>query len=257
MKKYEGINEQMVKQFAPKPGKRELLPSLSAKAQVALMCRMLSKEGWNDHIAGHISVRQPDGTILINPWELAWDELTAGDIVTVDEAGQNLDSDWNVSPAIGLHLQLHRLRPDVHVVVHNHAHWSGIWANMHRVPPVYDQSGAYVAGDLPLFNEYGGTFEDEDKTLAAISALGDGKWALLANHGSLVVAKDLRQAHLRIITLEWRSRRAYEVELIGGGVPMSEAAIEQVGIADPNGFPFLFEAMARRELRADPSIINE
>lgn len=257
MEKYEGVNEQMVKKFAPKPGKRELLPHLSAKAQVAVMCRMLSKEGWNDHIAGHISVRQPDGTILINPWELAWNELTAGDIVTVDEEGNNLDSDWNVSPAIGLHLQLHRLRPDVHVVVHNHAHWSGIWANMHRVPPVYDQSGAYVAGDLPLFNEYSGTFEDEDKTLAAISALGDAKWALLANHGSLVVAKDLRQAHLRIVTLEWRSKRAYEVELLGGGVPMSEAAIAQVGVADPNGFPFLFEAMARSELRADPSILNE
>lgn len=257
MKRCEGMNEQMVKQFAPNPGKRELLPPLSAKAQVALMCRMLFNEGWNDHIAGHISVRQPDGTILINPWELAWDELTAGDIVTVDKDGKNLDSDWNVSPAIGLHLQLHRMRPDVHVVVHNHAHWSGIWANMHRIPPVYDQSGAYVAGDLPLFNEYSGTFEDEDKTLAAITALGDAKWALLANHGALVVAKDLRQAHLRIVTLEWRSRRAYEIELIGGGVPLSEATIEQVGITDPNGFPFLFEAMARRELRADPLIINE
>ena len=195
--------------------------------------------------------------MLINPWELAWDELTAGDIVTVDEQGNNLDSEWNVSPAIGLHLQLHRQRPDVHVVVHNHAHWSGIWANMHRVPPIYDQAGAYVAGDLPLFNEYAGTFEDADKTMAAIAALGDAKWALLANHGSLVVARDLRQAHLRIATLEWRCKRAYEVELAGGGVAMSDAAVEQVGIADPNGFPFLFEAMARRELRADPSIVNE
>ena len=43
------------------------------------------------------------------------------------------------------------------------------------------------------------------------------KWALLANHGSLVVGKNLRQAHLRAITLEWRSKRAYEVELAGGG----------------------------------------
>ena len=115
-------------------------------------------------------------------------------------------------------MHLHKLRPDVHVVIHNHARWSGIWANMHRVPPVYDQASAYVDGPLPLYDEYGGTFEDEDKSLAAAKALGDAKWALLANHGSLVVGRDLRQAHLRAITLEWRSMRAYEVEQAGGGV---------------------------------------
>lgn len=71
--------------------------------------RMLSREGWNEHIVGHITWRQPDGNILTNPWELAWDELTASDIVTLDSEGNNIDSDWNVTPAIGLHIQLHAL----------------------------------------------------------------------------------------------------------------------------------------------------
>jgi len=249
-----GLNPAIVKQFAPRPGRRPLLPELSDKAQVALMCRMLFREGWNDHIAGHITYRPGDGTILTNPWELAWDEVTAGDIVTMDESGELIDGDWNVTPAIGLHLQLHRLRPDVNVVVHNHARWSGIWAGMHRVPPVYDQSGGYVDGPLPLYDEYEGTFEDEDKTLTAARALGDAKWALLANHGALVVGRDLRQAHLRAITLEWRSRRAYEIELAGGGVPLDEARIAAIALPDANGFPFLWEAMARRELRLDHGI---
>ena len=256
MNKYDGINEEVLKRFAPKPGRRELLPPMSDKAQVALMCRMLFKEGWNEHIAGHITVCLENGNILCNPWELAWDELTASDIITLDEEGNNLDSDWNVSPAIGLHLQLHNLRPDIKVVIHNHAHWSGIWANMHRVPPIYDQTGAHVPGDLPLYNEYEGTFEDKNATLAAAQALGDAKWALLANHGALVVGKDLRQAHLRVITLEWRSRRAYEVELAGGGVPLSAEEVDKIGITDANGFPFQWEAMARRELRADASVLD-
>ncbi len=256
MKKYDGLNEKMLQRFAPKPGKRELLPPMSDKAQVALMCRMLFKEGWNDHIAGHITLRLQDGSILCNPWELAWDELTASDIITLDEEGNNIDSEWNVSPALGLHLQLHSVRPDINVVIHNHAQWSGIWANMQRVPPIYDQSSAYVPGDLPLYNEYEGTFDDDGTALAAVTALGDAKWALLANHGALVVGRDLRQAHLRVATLEWRSRRAYEVELAGGGVPLSAEEVEKVGIADANGFPFQWEAMARRELREDPSILD-
>ena len=153
-------------------------------------------------------------------------------------------------------MQLHKLRPDVNVIIHNHARWSGLWANMHRVPPVYDQAGAYVDGPLPLYNEYDGTFEDEDKSLAAAKALGGAKWALLANHGSLVVGKDLRQAHLRVATLEWRSQRAYELEQVGGGVPLTDEQVAEIALPDAHGFPFLWEAMARRELREDPGIVD-
>ncbi len=257
MDKYDGLNRSMVERFAPRPGARPLLPELTPQAQVALMCRMLAREGWNEHIAGHITYRLENGHILTNPWELAWDELTAADIMTLDEAGKVIAGDWNITPAIGLHLQLHALRPEINVVVHNHAHWSGIWANLHRVPPVYDQTGAHCGAHLPLYNEYTGTFEDESTALSAAEALGQAKWALLAGHGALVVGKDLRQAHLRVITLEWRCKRAYEVEVLGGGVPLPEAEIEKVSITDDNGFPFLWEAMARRELRADPSVLEQ
>ena len=256
MMRTEGTNPQLFATYAPNPGARPLVPELSAKAQVALMCRMLSREGWNEHIAGHITVRQADGTILTNPWELAWDELKASDIVTLDREGRVVDSDWNITPAIGLHLQLHELRPEVNVVIHNHAQWSGIWANLQRTPAVYDQAAAYCGVDLPLFNDYEGTFERKEFTLSAAQALGNAKWALLANHGALVVARDLRQAHLRVVTLEWRCKRAYEVKLGGGAQPLPDHVVEKLAIADTNGFPFLWEAMARRELRADPSIIE-
>ena len=251
-----GIDPGLIKQFAPRPGRRPLLPELSEQAQVALMCRMLFQEGWDDHIAGHITFRLADGRILTNPWELAWDEITASDIVTLDENGQHLEGEWNITPAIGLHLQLHTLRPDASVVIHNHPRYSGLWADMHRIPPVYDQTGAYVDGPLPLYNEYEGTFEDEDRTLAAAKALGDAKWALLANHGALVTGRDLRQAHLRAITLEWRSKRAWQIEIAGGGVPLDDEQVTAAALPDANGFPFLWEAMARRELRRDPGVLD-
>ncbi len=256
MKKYDGLNQDMVERFAPQRGRRELLPALSDKAQVALMCRMLFREGWNEHIAGHITYRLGNGHILTNPWELAWDELTASEIMTLDAQGNIIEGQWNITPAIGLHIELHALRPDCKVVIHNHAHWSGIWANLHRVPPIYDQTGAHCGVELPLYNEYTGTFEDKQSSQSAAEALGDAKWALLANHGALVVGKDLRQAHLRAITLEWRCKRAYEVELLGGGVPLSDEEVAKISITDDNGFPFCWEAMARRELRADPGIIK-
>lgn len=257
MKKHEGLNAAALAAFTPKPGARPLLPNLTAEAQVALMCRMLHAEGWDDHIAGHITWRQDNGNLLTNPWELRWDELRASDIVTVDGDGKHVNGEWNVTPAIGLHLQIHAARKDAHVVIHNHPKWSGIWAALKETPAIFDQAGAYCGVELPVYDEYAGTFEDKETSQTAVDALGNAKWALLANHGSLVVAENLRQAHLRAVTLEWRSKRAFEVRQAGGNPqPLSNAVVDQLSIADANGFPFLWEAMARKILDKCPDVIE-
>lgn len=93
---------------------------------------------------------------------------------------------------------------------------------------------------------------------AAVEALGEGKWALLKNHGVFVVGKDIRQAHLRAITLEHRCRLAWQVEVLGGGQPITDpATLRTAQMADDLGFPFLWEAMARREIRLDPTVLGE
>ena len=74
---------ELMKRLAPVERKRPLLPDLTPQAEVALLCRVLFYEGYNDHIAGHISYRQADGTLLMNPWELAWDELCADDVLRI------------------------------------------------------------------------------------------------------------------------------------------------------------------------------
>jgi ribulose-5-phosphate 4-epimerase/fuculose-1-phosphate aldolase len=248
----------LMKQLAPRPGRYPLLPELSPRAEVALLCRVLFREGYDDHIAGHVTVLQPDGTLLVNPWELAWDEITAADVLRVDLEGKVMEGEWNVTPAIGLHLAVHRARSDVKVILHNHSRFGTLWANAHRVPAIYDQTSAMVDGEIGLYDEYGGAVDDQGEAKAAVRALGDSKWALLANHGVFVVAADVRQAHLRALTLEWRCRQAWHMEALGGGQPMRAAVADRTGaMIDGNGFPFLWEAMARREIRRDPAVIEE
>ncbi len=256
MDRYDFLNRDAIAPLTPRPGRWPLLPEVSARGLVALLCRMAYREGWDEHLAGHITYRQPDGNLLSNPWELAWDEVTEADIMTLSPEGEIIEGDWNITPAIGLHLQLHAARPDVHVVMHNHPQWSGLWASIGESPPVYDQASGYVDGDLPVFDEYAGTFDDRAITGSMVDALGEAKWALLANHGALVLGENIRQAHLRMATLEWRSKRAWQARLAAAGKPLPAAMIAQIALPDANGFPFLFEAMARRELRADPGILN-
>ena len=232
------------------------LPEMTAAAEVALLARMLHREGYDDHLAGHITSRQPDDTLLVNPFGLTWDEITASDIMRVDLDGNVLEGRWTVTPAIPLHLELHKARHDVGVAVHNHPRWGTIWADLHRIPPVYDQTSAQVAGDPVLYGDYQGAVNSVENARQAVAALGEARMALLANHGVFVVGSDIRQAHHRCITLEWRCRQAWHVEALGNGVPMAPEIHERFGKAfDHISFPGLFEAMARKELRADPHLL--
>ena len=50
------LNHDLLARYTPRPGRYALLPDLTARQSVALLCRVLYREGYNDHIAGHITV---------------------------------------------------------------------------------------------------------------------------------------------------------------------------------------------------------
>src|SRR5215210_1480777 len=60
------------------------LPPLTPDGELALLCRMLFREGYDDHLAGHITYKQADDTLLVNPWGLTWDEVRASDMMRID-----------------------------------------------------------------------------------------------------------------------------------------------------------------------------
>ncbi|MEJ7585141.1 MAG: class II aldolase/adducin family protein [Acidimicrobiales bacterium] len=233
------------------------LPPLSPQAELALLARMLHREGYDDHLAGHITYRQADGTLLVSPWGLTWEELRASDVMRIDHHGRVVEGPWTVTPAITLHVELHRARADAAVVVHNHPRWGTIWADLGRIPPVYDQTSAMVPGDPALYDDFAGSVDAVENATACAQALGDARMALLAHHGVLVVGRDIAQVHHRSVVLEWRCRQAWHVEALAGGPPMDRAAFDRFSAPfDTISFPGLFEAMARRELRLDPHILD-
>jgi ribulose-5-phosphate 4-epimerase/fuculose-1-phosphate aldolase len=244
--------------FEPTP--TQLLPELSPQAEVALLARALWREGFDDHISGHISYKQTDGTLLVNPYHLRWDELRASQVARIDADGTQLDGDWAGSPALELHLQLHRARPDIVVAVHNHPRWASVWAAARRLPPVYDQTGSLLGGDVILHDEYGKPVGDADEARSVADGFGHATAALLAHHGALVVAPDVARAFVRCMSLEWRCRIAAQVETLNAGdagMPMPSGPTQRLGDAISRaGYPGLWEAMARREVQRDPRVLT-
>lgn len=236
---------------------------LSPQAELAILARALHREGWNDHNAGHITYAQPDGTLLLNPHELFWDEITEGDVLRVDKEGNLIEGRWTVMPAVELHLALHRARPDVCVAVHNHPHWATVWAAIGKVPPIYDQTAAMIGEDrMTLYDDYTGTVQSAAVADENVAALGECNAAYLANHGVFVLADTIARAYVRCTSIEWRSRIAWEVHALGEriGKPMRpEAAASLAQRIDEriDPWPHLWAAVVRREVRLDPSVLSK
>jgi L-fuculose-phosphate aldolase len=241
----------------------QVFPALdvSPRQELALLARVLHAEGYDDHLAGHITMRQADGTFLVNPMGLSWDELCASDVARMDPDGNHLEGPWVISPAVQLHVVLHHVRGNAGVVLHNHPRWGTIWADSHRVPPVYDQTSAMYGGRIAIDATYDGPVNEAANAREVVEALGEADVALMVNHGVLVIGKNVSEAYLRAAVLEWRCRQAWHVEALGSGVPMGEAAARELGdliaaSAEKGNFDSWFAAAARRVIRQDPGVLD-
>jgi len=248
-----------VSQPVPTGEQETLYLTLSPEAEVAALARMLHREGYNDHNWGHITYRQPDGTILLNPWEMPWDEVRASDILRIDEDGNLLSGKWTVTPAVQLHLATHRLRPDVMVAIHHHSQWGTVWGAARKISPVLHQNGSQIP-KLAFYAEFEDTVIHHAQAEANARALGDADAAILANHGVFVVGPSIARAHWLAVVLEERCRMAWRVTALGADkvAPMDPRAVEAMLRSDRKGRPGnrFYHAMIRREILADPTFLT-
>jgi ribulose-5-phosphate 4-epimerase/fuculose-1-phosphate aldolase len=226
----------------------------------AVFARALFRIGYDDGLAGHITLRQDDGTFLTNPFAVAWDEIRASDVAVCTADGEQIAGPYAINPAVSLHFALHRLR-DVSVIVHNHPRYATAWSAHGRVPPVYDQSSALMSGDLVFVEEYTGTVEKADAAERVLELMGPASMAILAQHGVLVTADGLDQALTRCRVLELRAEHAWHAEALGASpTPLPAFMVQQ--LADgidrmaKGAFPGYFALMARREIARDDAVLR-
>ncbi|GAB3627077.1 aldolase [Pandoraea terrae] len=211
--------------FTLQGGKRAAAtPASDAERQMrvdlAACYRLVALNGWDDLIYTHISAMVPNepGHFLINPFGLAFDEITASNLVKITLDGTIVgESEYSVNvTGFALHGAVHAARPDAICVMHLH-NTDGIAVSIqpHGLLPI-SQHALRFHERLGYHDYEGLAFSPaEGERLAA--SLAQHPAMLLRNHGTLTVGRTVAEAYVLMATL----CKACEIQLkaLAGGAP--------------------------------------
>lgn len=234
------------------------------RVELAAVYRLVAHFGWDDLVFTHASARIPgeDGTFLINPFGLLFEEITASSLVKVDLDGKVvLDNGYSVNEAgFVIHSAVHAARHDVGCVMHTHTRAGMAVSALKEGFLPLTQTSLRVHGHVG-YHDYEGPALEMGERARLVENLGAHNALILRNHGLLVCGASVGEA----FNLMFYFERACQVQMdvlasnTGYVLPSQDALdyAEQVYYGD-NGNSFGFgqtewPAMLRMLDRQDPS----
>ncbi len=196
------------------------------RADIVETTLKMSESGLVVGTSGNVSVRTPNGTVLITPSGLPYVEMKPEDVAVVDMEGNLVSGSLAPSVETPMHLGIYAARPEVESIVHTHARYSTVLACLGlEIPSVhYMLAELSDEGRVPIaeYAIYGSTELAEN----ASDALGDSHRAcLLRNHGTIAVGDSPEEAFKRTEILEEMAEIFYRTILAGGPTLLSQSQI--------------------------------
>ena len=195
---------------------------LARKQRLAAAFRLFARFGFDEGVAGHITVRDPEHAdrFWVNPFGMNFKHIRVSDLICVDHTGAVVEGTAMVNAAaFAIHSQVHAARPDVVAAAHSHSIYGKSWSALGRLLDPITQDACAFFEDHGLFDDYTGVVVDVEEGKRIAHALGDNKAAILRNHGILSVGHSVDEAAWIYITME----RTCEVQLAAeaAGTPIS------------------------------------
>lgn len=180
------------------------------------------------------------GLVAIKPSGVAYETMTAEDIVLTDLDGNVVEGKLRPSSDLPTHLNLYKSFPSVKAVVHTHSRWATVFAQAGRDIPMLGTTHADTFyGDVPCTRpmtaeEIAGDYEWETGTVI-VDAFKDKDpdaipGVVVFSHGPFTWGKDAMSAVKNAIVLEEVAMMAYQT------VQLNPNATFQQELADKHYF---------------------
>lgn len=232
---------------------RELTPA----QELAIALRHLDDAGFCENLTGHITIEHGDG-FLVNPWGLWWSEVRASDLLTIDTEGRVTSGELDVTPAVHIHTELHRRRPDARVVVHNHPVYASVLAGIGELPELVHQNSSILSGEMVLVEEYDGEVDRPHLGAALADMIGDASVALLVSHGVIVTAPTIAEAVYKSVLFERACMLHWQVRALGQkALPIAASAQRQLKASlVERAAPVYWNGAVRQLLAVEPEVLD-
>jgi L-ribulose-5-phosphate 4-epimerase len=115
----------------------------------------LPKHGLVTFTWGNVSgIDRENGWVVIKPSGVAYDSMTADDMVVLDLDGNVKEGMWNPSTDTPTHIELYKAFPTVGGIVHTHSRWATIFSQACMGVPAFGTTHAdYFYGSIPCTRE--------------------------------------------------------------------------------------------------------
>jgi len=178
---------------------------LDRKNKLAAALRLFGKFGFDEGVAGHITVRDPELTdhFWVNPMGRSFKQVCVSDLLLVSHTGEVVEGQGLLNgAAFTIHSQIHMSNPAITAAAHSHSVYGKAFSTLGKTLDPLTQDSCAFYDDHVLFDDFSGVVLDNSEGERIAAALGGRKAAILQNHGLLTVGETLDAAAWWYITME-------------------------------------------------------
>ena len=242
-------------------------PSLEAeredrKRRLAATFRLFGKFGFDEGVAGHVTVRDPERLdhFWVNPFGVSFKQIKVSDLILVNHDGQIVEGKHQLlnQAAFAIHSRIHKAHPNVNAAAHTHSVYGKAWSALGRpLDPITQDSCAFY-DDHVVFDDFTGVVLDLAEGDRIAAALGDAKAAILQNHGLLTVGNTVDEAAWWYITMERTCQAQLMAEAAGTPkvIPDEVARRTHGEVGSPLGGWFSFKPLYSVIAQEQPDLFD-
>ncbi|MEP1472903.1 MAG: class II aldolase/adducin family protein [Halieaceae bacterium] len=200
------------------------------KERLAAALRIFGKFGFDEGVAGHITVRDPEHLdhFWVNPMGRSFKQMRVSDLLLVSHTGEVIEGSGLLNgAAFTIHSQIHMAHPEITAAAHSHSVYGKTWSTLGRLLDPITQDSCAFYDDHVLFDDFTGVVLDNSEGERISAALGDKKAAILQNHGLLTVGRSVDEAAWWFVTMERSCQAQLMAEAVGKPVLIEPEYAEQ------------------------------
>lgn len=234
-----------------------VIPERSVRDRISLACRILFDSGHDSGLAGQITARGDEpGTYYTQQLGLGFDEVTASNVLLVNEDLEVLEGEGMPNPANRFHSWVYRARPDVNCIVHTHPLYAASLSMLGVPLEVSHMDNCSLYGDCAFLEKWPGVPVGNEEGDIIATALGDKKSVLLAHHGILVAGVSVEETCVVAVQFERAAKMQMLAMAAGKICPIDPELGHEAHdwLLKPRRSDIGFEYYARRALRNHPEV---